>query len=224
MTTRKGQQVPALVEEFQCVGRNDFLVALVAKTLVGDQQATVCLNGLNDGLQVFFTSGHVLQQDSFSEADTVGEHSADGQRGEHPSLDAFIVEHLRIGDVVFVATIEVTFYDDTKHVEDSILVADERGTSERTAAYHLVFHSQITDLFERESFILAQSIDEPDVLLENLCWFHVDDLYLLAKIMIIDENGSYMGEFYTLFNILFCFGTNMEATSNSPIFQYKTRL
>ena len=132
----------------------------------------VGLDGLDDGLKVFLTSRHILKQDTFAQVGAIRKHGVDGQGREHPSLDAFVVEYLGIGDIIFVTTIEVALNDDAEHADDGVLMAIERGTCQRTAFDHLIFHPQIINLFEREVLILAQRIDEPDILLENLCWFH----------------------------------------------------
>ena len=167
----QGQQIPALIEALQDVRADGLLVALVSvKLVIAHAQTVVLLHGANDGLQELLTRWRTLQNDATADRSTVRQCRADSQRGEHPTLDRVIIDHLGIGNIVFVC-LRLTVDNDAEHVEDGVLVAIERSAVEGFAAYHIVLHPQVVNLFEREPLVLAQRIDEPDVLLEILAGF-----------------------------------------------------
>ena len=174
--TRKGQQIPALVEEFESVWGNGLFTALCPKTAIGNQDALVLFDGADDGLQELLTCRHILENDTIFQRDTVGEHATHGERGEHPALQTVVVEHLRIIDVIPI--ISIALDNNAKHIEDGVTMAVERGTREGIAIRHLVLFPSPTQLIEAQASMTPQRIDEPDILLKDQGRLHVRVLLL----------------------------------------------
>ena len=75
----------------------------------------------------------------------------------------------------------VALNDNAEHVEDGILMTDERTAVEWTPADDFVFLPKVVKFLERQSLILAQLVDEPDVLLVNLCRFHMVFILIVVQ-------------------------------------------
>ena len=177
MATCKDEQIPPLMEEFEGVGRHHLLIRLSPKTLIAHQDAPATLHGPDDDGQELLTSRHILEDDAVLERDTVGEHTADGKCGEHPTRETVIVEHLRISDVITMTAVAVD--DNPKHLEDGITMAVERGARKGIALRHLVLYPQFTEGIKAQSSVASEGIDEPDILLEDQGRFHLIRVLLL---------------------------------------------
>lgn len=88
----------------------------------------------------------LLQHDAVFEWGAVRQGCVDSERREHPSLNGVVVEHVRVGDVIFVVMFRVALDDDAEHIEDGVLVAIEGETVERICSrsdavtqWHLCF-------------------------------------------------------------------------------------
>ena len=171
MTTCEGEQVPALLVEFERVRTERLLVALRPKGLVADKQAVTGPDGTDDGLEVFLASGHVLEHHVLLNRGTVGQHTVYGEGGEEPSLDAAVSEHLRVEDIVLVGP-GIALDDDAEHVEDGVAMAVERRSYQRIAVCHPIVLPLPADFLKRESPMRLERVDDPDVLVEYLSWFH----------------------------------------------------
>ena len=92
----------------------------------------------------------------------------DGERGENPSCDAVVAEHLRIADVVLVG-LWFALDDDAEHVEDGVAMAVERRSWQRVTVGHAVVLPLLAEFLEGQPFIRPERIDDPDVLAEVHC-------------------------------------------------------
>jgi len=93
------------------------------------------------------------------------------ERGEEPTLDAVVTEHLLIADEVLIR-LWFAVNDDAKHVQDGITVAVERRTLQWVAVGHAIVNPLFVQFFEGQFAIGPERIDDPDVLVKYLSWFH----------------------------------------------------
>ena len=87
---------------------------------------------------MLLASRYTLQQNAISDSYTVWKCTADSQRGEHPALYRVVIDYLRIGDIIFIAVLDVTVDEDAKHIEYSILVTHKRVSVELVTTYYMV--------------------------------------------------------------------------------------
>ena len=132
----------------------------------------VSLDGANDSLKVFLARWRTLEHHVLLNRCAVGQHAVNGERGEDPTLDTVVVQYLGIADVVLVGP-WFALDDDAEHVEDGVAVAVKRRSLQRIAVGHLVVLPLTADFLEGETFVRPERIDDPDVLAEDHCWFHV---------------------------------------------------
>ena len=64
----------------------------------------------------------------------LGQDIVDGEGVHHPVLDGILIQCFRIGDVISVVIVYVTFYQDAEYVFYCSLVAVECGSGHRQAA------------------------------------------------------------------------------------------
>ena len=172
MSACVGKQIPAALVEFERVRAECLLVALRTKRLVADEQLVVSLDGADDRLEVFLSRCRTLKNHVLLDWCAVGQHAVNGERGEYPSLNAVVVQHFGIADVVLVGP-WLALDDDAEHVEDGVAVAVKRRSLQRIAVGHLVVLPLTADFLEGETFVRPERINDPDVLAEDHCWFHV---------------------------------------------------
>ena len=94
-----------------------------------------------------------------------------GERGEDPALNTVIIQHLQVADVVLVG-LWFALDDDAEHIKDGIAMAVERRALQRIAIGHTVVLPLLIQLLERQSLIGPELIDDPDILVKYLSWFH----------------------------------------------------
>ena len=172
MSACVGKQIPAALVEFEGVRAECLLVALRSKRLVADEQLVVSLDGADDSLKVFLARWRTLEHHVLLNRCAVGQHAVNGERGEYPSLNAVVVQHLGIADVVLVGP-WFALDDDAEHIKDGVAMTVERRSLQRIAVGHLVVLPLTADFLEGETFVRPERVDDPDVLAEDHCWFHV---------------------------------------------------
>lgn len=102
------QQVPALTEELDAVGREGEglgIRRLVAA--VGDADSLAFFHGFDHQFQVFAIGGDVLEHNAMLEAHALTNDVADGQGREHPVLHGILSQHLSVAYIVAVAILAV---------------------------------------------------------------------------------------------------------------------
>ena len=131
----------------------------------------VGLDGTDDGVEILFASRCILQHQTFLHGSAVCQYAMHGERGEEPALDAVVTEHLLVADEVLIR-LWLAVNDDAKHVEDGIAMAVERRAIEWIAVSHAVVLPLLVQFFEGQFAIGPERIDDPDVLVKYLSWFH----------------------------------------------------
>ena len=63
--------------------------------------------------------------------------------------------------------------DDAEHVENGVTMAVERRALQRIAVGHTVLLPLLVQLLEGQFTVGPERVDDPDVLVEYLSWFHV---------------------------------------------------
>ena len=150
------------MKQLQRVWADRLLVALRMELLIAHAQAAALADGTDDNRQELHACRHALQHHPLLHRSAVGQHAVHGHRREHPALNAVIVEHLRIRDVVLVR-LRLTLYDDTEHVEDGIAMPVERRANQGVAPIHLVFHPFPLEFLQCQSPVFPQRIDKPKI-------------------------------------------------------------
>ena len=84
---------------------------------------------------------------------------------------AIVAEHLAIADIIFVGT-RLAIDDDAEHFKNGIAMAVERRALQRVAVGHAVVNPFPVQFLERQFTTASERIDEPNVLMENLRYFH----------------------------------------------------
>jgi len=135
-------------------------------------QSVVRLDGALDGVEILLTRRHVLQYNTVFDGGTIGQHTMHGERREEPLADAAVVEHLRIADVVLIR-LRLAVDDNAEHVKNGVTMAVERRALQRIAVGHAVLLPLLVQLLEGQFTVGPERVDDPDVLVEYLSWFHV---------------------------------------------------
>ena len=94
-----------------------------------------------------------------------------GECREKPTLDAIVAKHGFIADIIFIGLL-VAVDDNARHIENGVAMAIERGTLQRVAVGHLVILPLLVQFFKGLLSVGPKRIDDPDVLLKYLSWFH----------------------------------------------------
>ena len=76
-----------------------------------------------------------------------------------------------IADIIFVGT-RLTVDDDAEHFKNGVSMAVERRALQRVAVGHAVVNPFPVQFLERQFTTASERIDEPNVLMENLRYFH----------------------------------------------------
>ena len=107
------------------------------------------------------------------------------ERGEDPTFDAVVAEHLRIADVVLVG-LWFALDVDAEHITYGIAMAVERRSWQRVTVGQTVLLPLLAEFLEGLPFVRPERIDDPDVLAEDHCRFHAcKDMKKSSKIQII---------------------------------------
>ena len=111
----------------------------------------------------------------------VCQHAMHSEGGEEPTLDAVVAEHLLITDVVLIR-LGFAMNGNAEHVMDGIAMAVERRTLQWFAVGHAVVLPLLLQFLEGQFMIGPERIDDPDVLVKYLSWFHAcKDSHFLEK-------------------------------------------
>ena len=84
----------------------------------------------------------------------------DGERGENPSCDAVVAEHLCVADEILISS-WLAVDDNAEHVEDGVAMAVERRSRQRVSVGHTVFPPLLAEFLEGQPFIRPERIDDP---------------------------------------------------------------
>jgi len=128
-------------------------------------------DGVDDDVEKLLAGRCTFQYQAFFHGSTVGQYTVDGKRGEKPPLDAVVTEHLSVADIVLIG-LGLAVDDDAKHVLNGIAMAIERRALQRVAVGHVIIYPLLVQFFEGQLAIGPERIDNPDVLIKNLSWFH----------------------------------------------------
>ena len=131
----------------------------------------VCTDGTDNGVEILFASWCIFEHHTLFNRCAISQHTMHGKRGEKPALDAVVGEHFFITNVILIGT-WFAVDDDAKHIEDGIAMTIERRTLQGVAISDAIVHPLLVQFIKRQPFIGHECIDDPDVLVKYLSWFH----------------------------------------------------
>ena len=131
----------------------------------------VGLDSTNDGAEILFAGRCILEYQTLLHGSAVSQHAMHGKRGEQPTFYAVVAEHLFVADIILIGT-WLAIDDDAKHILNGVAMAVERRALQLVAIGHAVLLPFLVQFIEGQLIIGPERIDNPDVLVKYLSWFH----------------------------------------------------
>ena len=90
---------------------------------------------------------------------------------EQPTFNSTIVQCIHITDVVLIR-FRLAIDNDAKHSQDGVAMAVKRRTLQRVAVDYAIIHPLLVQFAQGQLMIGPKRINNPDVLVKYLSWFH----------------------------------------------------
>ena len=168
----KREQIPTLLTESQGIRLHRLFIRFPIETLVVHHDPPVQFHGLNQYRQVILACRHILKDNPVLHSHTVRKNGTHSQRREEPALDRVILQHLRIGDIVFIPIRLVALNHQSHDILDGITMTVECRALQGIAVSHLVFNPLLIQFLKSHAPKASYGGNQPHVLLENLRLFH----------------------------------------------------
>ena len=164
------EEVPAAAEEFYTIRLHRPLgVVVAAVTTVAHHDTDAALHGLHHLTQKLALGGDVFEQDAVVKAAGLT-YIADGQRAEHPLLDAVGAQLRGVDDIV--AVVGVAADGDAENLLDGRTVAVEGGAAEGCPLAEVGELPAVAEVGQRDAPRPPDGVHQPDILLEKRRCFH----------------------------------------------------
>lgn len=129
-----GQDIPAVLEQLDAIGLDWEGVAVgLVEGVIGDVDNAVLLHRLQERRHMVASGGNLVYDDTTFKREVLPDEIADSKRFKHPFFELVLVDVLRIGYVIEIATDLLTVYHDAELFENGVAPAVERGAMERLA-------------------------------------------------------------------------------------------
>ena len=159
--------VPPLPEQFhaiRCHGKGVF--AFAPKAFIGDFQQSVFLHRFHDRGEEVLARRDAFQQDAVAERLVFQQRVVDRHGAEQPALQAVILKHLAVLDVIAVAIALVAHNDEAKHLFHRVLPGVERAARNLFAFTQFGFRPLAVDFLQGDFLGVVERFYEPDVFVD----------------------------------------------------------
>ena len=180
-----GQEIPALLEDFDGIGLDvDGIADSLTELSVGHSQLVALFHGVDDKGQIFFSGRYVLQHDAVFQRTAFHEHITDGQGVEQPMLKIIVRKDIFVCYIIKVSSLALALDGYVEHFFDGLSVAIEGDAVHGDAAAHICLYPSFVQILESNVSETTDGIDNPYVLFEDAGWFH--GLKLLGRCKLMD--------------------------------------
>ncbi len=169
-----GKEVPAPFVELEGVGAQMAAVGLGIEAMVGGAEATMAVEGIDDGLVVLHALGRCLDEDSVAHVLRLVDELADGEARDEPVGEArlVVVDGLDVPSVVVAA---IAGDDDAEDVLDGAESVVEGAFGQGCAFAEVGLQAPVSvDLDVGELAMLLEEVDEPEAAAQLVvfydCW------------------------------------------------------
>ena len=193
-----GKEVPAAFVELEGVGAQMAGICIGIEAMVGGVEATMAVEGVDDGLVVLHALGRILDEDTVAHVLCLVDELADGEARDEPVGEVRLVVVHGL-DVPSVAVLAVAGDDDAEDVLDGVESVVEGAFGQGCAVAEGGFLLPVlVDLVEGQLTMLLEEVDEPEAAAQlvvflncrhRLCFYH-EFAVLSPRHILIHDKGD----------------------------------
>ena len=182
-----GKEVPAAFVELEGVGAQMAVVGVGIEAMVGGLEATMAVEGIDDGLVVLHALGRILDEDTVAHVLRLVDELADGEARDEPVGEVRLVVVHGL-DVPSIAVAAVAGDDDAEDVLDGVESIVEGAFGQGCAVAEGGFLLPVlVDLVEGELTMLLEQVDEPEAAAQLVIFLNCGHCYLFITNLRIKE-------------------------------------